>query len=246
MLTSKGNGLKSTAERFERIEGSIKLNDYKPNIAAQLLTVAGRSFATFALTIAASTAAGLVFAVLSWYVLHYVPWGYRAAAAVLAVAEAFGFGVFLGYKRAAAGAIMFGIHSLGLGRSVVGIVFDRIPLSDRDHNGTSRALVAPEQAVKSVNAAFGEFEHDRAEAGVQARILGRGLFEAVRDVITRRFNDETALIDLGAVRTELERTIDRRLSDRFRKSARVATLLVLAVLPILAAIQIWLFGKLGS
>jgi len=217
-------------------------------IAKQCLSLAGGAFVTFATTVALLTAAGLALAAASWVLLSELPWGYRAVAAAMALLEGLVGGVLLGFKRATAGALVRGLSSLQLGRLVVGVVFDKMLRlqSGGATTAASSAKVERMEAERRLDEAAREVEREGAGDGLVQRTIGRRLLAAVRRYVLRRFASEKSLIDLGKIRTESEHAIDERLSERFRSGARLTTLLVVAALPLVVALQIWLIGRIAA
>src|SRR5262245_12775251 len=90
--------------------------------AAGLALVGLRSFLG---TLAAVGLAGVVLAAVSAYALREQP-VYAWVAAGAALAESFAAGALLGGKRAVVMALAHGVRSHHLGRSAVGVVFDRL------------------------------------------------------------------------------------------------------------------------
>jgi hypothetical protein len=218
-------------------------------IAKQCLSLAGGAFVTFATTAALLTAAGLGLAAVSWLMLSESPWGYRAAAAGLALLEGFGVGVLLGFKRATAGALVRGLGSLQLGRLIVGVVFDkmlRLQPDDATTTAVKPTAIERHEAERRLDEAVREVEREGAGDGLVQQAIGRRLLAAVRSYVLGRFASEKSLIDLGKIRAESERAIDERLSDHIRSGARLTTWLVVAALPLVAALQIRLIGKFAS
>lgn len=217
-------------------------------ISKQCLSLAGGAFVTFATTAALLTGMGLALAGVSWLSASALPSGYRASAAGLALMEGVAAGIFLGFKRATAGALVRGLGSLQLGRLVVGVVFTKmLRLKPGDGTaGVSPAAVEREEAERRLDEAVREVEREGAANGFVQRTIGRRLLAAVRRYVLRRFASEESIVDLGKLRAESEHAIDERLSERFRSGARRTTWLVVAALPLLAALQLWLLGKLAS
>jgi hypothetical protein len=218
-------------------------------IAKQCLSLAGGAFVTFATTAALLTAVGFGLAVVSWLMLSDLSWGYRAAAAGLALVEGVAAGLFVGFKRATVGALVRGLDSLQLGKLIVGVVLDkmlRLQPGDATTTAVKPTPIERQEAERRLDEAVREVEREGAGDGLVQQAIGRRLLAAVRTYVLGRFASENSLIDLAKIRTESERAIDARLSDRLRSGARLTTWLVVAALPLVAALQILLIGKFAS
>lgn len=194
----------------------------------------------FFVTAIAFLAAGVGLAAISRYFLRELSWSYQAAGVVLAIVESIGVGLTLGVKRGIAAALLRGLTSMQLGRTVVGLVFDKML---RIGSGSAKVEIA------EANERLDQAAHDvAAEAADQSR-LRRGIMNrvvrAVHDYASRRFLSSGSIVDLADVRAELERTIDDRLVRKIRGGARLTTWLFIVGLMLLVAGQTWLLLKYG-
>ncbi len=222
------------------------VKDIAPSIRghfATLVLVALRSFATTLLMLAL---AGVVLAGVSYYALREHHWLYAAIAAVVAMMEALSAGVVLGVKRAVVLALVHGLGTLKLGRSLVNLVFDRmLGASAESHVGTiARGLqrIPLAQAETMLNSAINAVMGDISQAGWLRRKIQGKLLDAIRKYTLARFREEEATrggIDLRKVRDELQTSVDDALIQKLRGGLRVWTALVILVLPLVVAAQTW-------
>jgi hypothetical protein len=213
---------------------------------ARLAWVAAR---TFLATLVAVTGAGLVLAGLSYYGLRSEP-VYGVIAALVAVAEAIAAGILLGGKLALVGALVEGVRKLGLGLSLVRLLFERILGVAEGEVGERGGVVAN---------SLERLPLDRAKAWQQEAITGltaaRGeggwLRHKIRDRLLRlaveytlqRFREEAARhggIDLVRVRTELEERLDEVLLKKARAGMVLWIVGVILGLPLAVALQTYL------
>lgn len=215
---------------------------------AGLSWVALRSFAA---TLFALTAAGVVLAGLSYFFLRGHHWLYGVVAAVVALVEAVTTGVVLGGKRAVAMALAYGLGRLRLGAALVRLVFDRmLGVADGQEAGERGGRIAQglerlplAQADERLAAAVRGLTGDAGQGGWLRRTIRARLLEAVRKYTLARFREEGPRhggVDLLKVKEELERTVDDVLVDKVRGGLRLWTVLVIIGLPAVVAAQTYL------
>jgi hypothetical protein len=207
--------------------------------------VAGRSFVG---TLVALTAAGAALALVSFYFLRDRP-GYAAIVAVLALAEGVATGVVLGVKRAIVLALAHGLAELRLGRSLVRLVFERMPgvapgeeageRGGRIARGLERLPLARAERLltEAVEDLAGAADD---EAGWLRRKVRARLLALVQKYTLARFRDEGARhggIDLRKVREDLEERIDGALVTKVRGGLRLWVVLAIIGLPVVVAAQ---------
>jgi len=211
------------------------------SLGSNVVRLAGRGIKLFLLTFLLVILGGILLAVLSVYTLGDSGGGYRFLAVVLVILEAGFLAFFLAGRRAFALTLAEGLATMKLGSSVVRLVFDRLPATDKPDGA---ALSPGLQTLKP-----GEAEHLLANAsevvrreagqlgGIKEKIQSR-LIDLVQKYSLLRVESKPGEpIDLQSIRRDLEENIDDRLADKMRGTARFYTLLVLIGFPVLVAVQ---------
>src|SRR4051812_36750670 len=95
------------------------------SLTGSIVGLAGVAFRSFLTTLLLVLVFGIILAGASYYFLRDHPL-YGVLAVVVALAESLAVGVLFGAKRAVVTALAHGFRTLGLGRRVVGTIFDRL------------------------------------------------------------------------------------------------------------------------
>lgn len=222
------------------------MKDSAESIRGHLATLTWVALRSFAGTIFLLAVIGIWLAGVSYYVLSEQNWLYAFIAAVVAMIESLSAGVVLGVKRAMVLALVHGLATLKLGRSLVNLVFDRMLAASADsHVGTiARELerIPLAQAETMLSGAVNAIMGDISQSGWLRRQIQRRLLDAIRRYTLARFREEGAThggIDLRRVRDEMKTSIDHALIQKLRGGLRLWTALVILVLPLVVATQIW-------
>jgi hypothetical protein len=213
---------------------------------AKLAWVAIRSFVG---TLFVFTLAGIVLAGLSYYFLREKEWFYGVIAVVVALIESVATGIVLGAKRAMVMAAAHGLGELQLGRSLVGLIFDRMlgvggggEVGERGGVITRSVERLPfAQADELLSGAVRGVTGEAQGGWLRRKIQGR-LLEGVRKYTLARFREEGTRhggIDLLKMKQELEDTVDAALIRKVRGGLRLWTTLVIIGLPAVVAAQTW-------
>lgn len=219
-------------------------------IGGHLASLAWVALRSFAGTVLLLTLAGVLLAGASYYFLREQPAVYGVVAVVVALLEAVTVGVVLGAKRAVVAAVAHGLAALHLGRSLVGLVFDRMlgvtaeqgpgEPGGRLARGLERLPLA--QADDLLSGAIQGLLGEAGQGGwLRQAILAR-LLGAVRKYTLARFREEGAThggINLLKVREELEHSVDDVLVQKVRGGMRLWTVIAVVGLPLLVAAQTW-------
>lgn len=206
----------------------------------------------FAGTLGLLTLAGCVLAGVSYYFLRDNP-VYAAVGAAVAVVEGIAVGVVFGGKRAVVMALAHGLGRLRLGRSLIGLVFDRIlkitetetqsGIGERGGRIVQMAERVPlAQADELLRNAVHRVTGEAGQGGCVRRTIQGKLLGLVQTYTLARFREEGAThggVDLLKVRAELEDTIDAKVVEKVRGGLTVWTILVIVGLPLVVAVQTW-------
>jgi hypothetical protein len=222
------------------------VNDNTPSTSGHLATLALVALRAFANTLLLLALAGVVLAGVSYYALSDYHWFYAVIAAVVAVLESLSVGVVLAMKRAVVLAVVHGLGTLKLGRTLVNLVFDKMrEVSAQSAGGAiARGLerVPLAQAEALLSSAVNAVMCDISQAGWLRRKIQGKLLAVVQKYTLARFRKQGAAhggIDLQMVQEELQSSIDQALIQKLRGGLRLWTVLVILVLPLVVAAQTW-------
>jgi hypothetical protein len=210
--------------------------------------LAGLAFAAVratAWTVFLFAALGAALAALSWLFLRDLHWAWRLAAGLLALGESVAAGAVVGWQRGLAAAGARALLSWRLGASLIGALFDRLPVSEGAARGLERLPLAEAEARLSEAVVEGT---GGAGGWVRGKVQAV-LLRAVRRFTLARFREEGARhggIDLAKVREELARTVDEAVARRLLAAARARAAVGLIALLAVVAAQVALLGYLLS
>ena len=216
------------------------------SLAGGIVGLAGVAFRSFLTTFFIVLLAGALLAGVSYYYLRDHPF-YGALAVVVALAESLIVGLVFGAKRAVVTALAHGFRTLGLGRRVVGTVFDRLS-GERGEWVAQRLESLPlAQAEKGLDQAVRHVVNVGASEGassgwVRPRLEKR-LLGLVQKVTLARFREEGAErggVNVARVRTDLESRIDDVLVAKIRGGLKLWTVIVLLGLPFTVFVQTYI------
>jgi hypothetical protein len=218
-------------------------------IGVHLAKLAWVAVRTFAGTLFVFTLAGIVLAGLSYYFLREQEWIYGVIAVLVALIESVATGVVLGAKRAMVMVAAHGLGELQLGRTLVGLIFDRmLGVTGGGEVGERGGVIAQSverlpfaQADELLSSAVRGLTGEAQGGWLRRKIQGR-MFEGVRKYTLAHFREEGAKhggIDLLKMKQELEDTVDAALIRKVRGGLRLWTTLVIIGLPIVVAVQTW-------
>ncbi len=210
-------------------------------IGAQLAGLAWTAVRSLLGTVAIFLMVGLVSGAVGWFLLHEKTYlGLLILA--LAALQGLAFGLFLGVKRAPLAAITHGIQSLGLGRMVLHLVFDRMAAIAGSPGGALPRLPIG-QAEEWLRRSVAELVKAPAGGGglsgwARRAMLAR-LLSAVEALTLNKFRSagDDQSIDLQRVRTELEDRADGILADRVNAILARGIRVALVGLVLLAALE---------
>ena len=213
---------------------------------ARLAWVATRSFVG---TLGTLTLAGIVLAAASYFFLRQEPL-YAVVAALVAMAEAVSAGIFLGGKRALVMAVVEGVRKCGLGRKVVGLVFQHVLGGVEGQHGERGGVVAQSlerlplrQAETALRSAISTLIAAPGEGGWLRRKIRDRLLRVVEAGALTRFREEEARhggVDLHRVRAELEGKAEDALVEKVSGGMKVWTIAVIVLLPLTVAAQTYI------
>ena len=220
------------------------------SLGAGIATLAWVALRSFVGTFLAFMLIGSVSAGLSYYFLRDHGWLWGLTAVAVALVESVALGVILGAKQAMVGALAHGLGKLHLGRSFVGLVFERmLPLDGSSEGGdrggpVSRRLerLPLAQAEQLLSAAILAVAGDAERCGWLRRKIRDRLLEVVRRYTLARFRDEESAhggIDLLRAKEELEQSADEALIRKVRQGLMLWTVLAVIGLPLVVAAQTW-------
>jgi hypothetical protein len=199
------------------------------------------AFRSFVGTVSVFAIAGLVMAAASYYFLKANAL-YAFLFALLAIIEAVSAGVFIGSKRAIVLALAHGVVRVQLGRSVLGLCFDRLlKVTSEDPfgaRGTQVALAVERlplaQAERRLVAVIDDLMRSSPSGnpitGWFRRLLHKRMLRLIQHYTLAQFREEGTRqggVDLLKVRADLERGIDEILIRRLKRG-----------------INLWMFGLL--
>jgi hypothetical protein len=227
------------------------MNDPAP--APQTFTprLAGAAWAglrAFAVAFFAMAAAGIVLAIISFFILDgHSRWA-AVIGAIVAVFEGIVAGSILGGRHASAAAAAHALGRLRLGSTVVRFIFERIlGINDQMTPGSRGARFVDTgkkmplaQAERLLTQKFDDFTKTAPAPGwlaqkIRARVLGA--VEKVTLSRCRKADAEEGGVDLLKLKTELEATIDERLVDKFKGGLTLWTVIAVVGLPAAVAAQ---------
>lgn len=197
---------------------------------------------------------GMALAGAAYWFVRDAHYSHAVLAVALVLVESAAIAAALGWKHAVAATVTHGLGSLRLGRSLVRLVFDRVSASvaqaDADGglalaaDGLRRLPLARTQQL--VDGAIRSLADD-GHGGWTRRQVRRWLFRVVRKYTLAQFREaetEHGGIDLLAVRTQVEETIDGAIVHRLRKGLWLLTILTAVGFPLLVAVQTWAIAML--
>jgi hypothetical protein len=223
---------------------------------ANLAWVAARSFVG---TVLVLTAAGVLLAVVSYYVLRDdLP--YAAIAGAVALAEGIAAGIVLGVKRGLVLALTHGVRRLGLGRSMVRLVFERLlgVSADQEFGDRGGRLArgferlplaqAEDRLTRAVTGLVGAPLEGGQDSYLRRRLRAT-LLRPVQTYTLARFRAEGVRhggVDLVKAQADLDGQIDDLLLATLRGGLTLWTVAVALLLPVVVAAQTYvLIGLLG-
>jgi hypothetical protein len=219
-------------------------------IGGQLASLTWVALRSFVGTMLILMLGGVILAGLSYYFVSKYDWAYGVMAAVLALVESVTIAIVLGAKRAVVLTLAEGLSALRLGRSLVGLIFERMlgvaAGNELDQSGGKIAQglerLPLAQAQELLSSAVRTVTGDPAQGGWLRRKIQEWLLEAVRKYTLARFREEGAThggVNLLKVKGELERTVDDALVQKVRGTLRLWTALVSIGLPLAVVVQNW-------
>lgn len=207
------------------------------SLSSHLASLAWVAFRSFAATLFLLTLFGVVLAGVSYYFLRDEHRTSALIAIGVTLLESVILGFVLGAKRALVAAMAHGLTSLGLGRSLVGLVFERMGVG----RGLEKLPLA--QSEELLSRAVRTVTGDAAQTGWLRRTIQGRLLEATRTYTLARFRQEGAKhggVDLQKINEELEQTVDDVIIHKVRAGIRIWTALAVLGLASLVAAQTFL------
>ena len=218
-----------------------------PSIRNHLPGLALRAVRCFLGTFLFTIVAGIVLASISYYFIREHSFGYALLAAALALIESVIAGVVLGGKRAIGKTAAHGLGSLGLGRTLVQRIFEKmlgdLEATDGQRGGMIRHLekIPLAQAEDFLSRAIRMVTGDGQTGWLRGLIQSR-LLAVVQKYTLARFREEGAkngAVDFIKVKEGLEQSVDAVLVRKVERGLRFWTVLLSLGLPILVALQTW-------
>ncbi len=218
------------------------------SIGGNLAALAGVALRSFVATFLILLGSGVLLAGASYFFLRDHPL-YAVIAAGVALVESVVAGVVFGGKRAIVMALAHGFRSLGLGRRVVGAVFDRLlgiaPDQEFGERGGGIARHLERLPLARAEQGLAQAIHQVTDDGsgwLRSRIERR-LLDTVAKVTLARFRQEGAKhggVDLVAVRADLESRVDDLLVAKLRAGLNLWTILLILGLPLTVGVQTYI------
>lgn len=216
---------------------------------SHLVRLARFGLKTFLFTLLYVALGGILLAFVSAFFLRHYPGYYRFLAITLVMIETGVIAFYLAGKRTVSLTMAEGFSSMKLGSSLVGVVFARMPSNRPEGAELSPGLqrLEPGQAERLLTDATDDVERQTTQqSGIRQKFQAR-LLELVRKhSLARVQSTGNDRVDLQNVKEELEQTIDERLADNMRGTARFYTLLVVVGFPLLVALQTYLIMTMAQ